>query len=356
MNAHPSANGSHGPMTQPVADRPATPRWSDRLPAGWRSWRPRHGPAWRTLLTLAGVGLVCVVVWAIVPSSTHREGARSAVDGSDQVAANGVVEGASRERSLAPEVAGTLQAVHVQVNQGVPAGALLFELVNNSQRAQVAVAAAQLKVAEAQHEQAKTDCRRSQQIQRQHAGAISEQAVDADRCRLQVAQAKLEEARAQLQLAEAELAKTQVRAPVAGQVLQIHKEAGAQVGPALGRGGPGEPLLRLADVSRRRVRAFVEELDVGRVAVGQRAVATADGFPGREYAGRVVELAGRMGKDAPESDAPGEYKDVYYREVVVELDGGLELPLNLRVQVKIMAEPASQTTRNAVMSGSFPND
>lgn len=338
MNANPSVNGSHGPMTQQVADRPAAPRWSDRLPDGWRHWRPRHGSARRTLFTLAGVGLmVCVVVWAVVPSGNHREGTRSPVDGSDQVAANGVVEGASRERPLAPEVAGTLGFMYVRVNQQVEAGTLLFEIRNEAQRAQVAVAAAQLKVAEAQHEQAKTDFRRSHQIQRQHAGAISEQAVDADRCRQQVALAKVEEARALLQSAEADLAKTQVRAPVAGQVLQIHKEVGVQVGPPLGRGGPGEPVLRLADASRRRVRAFVEELDAGRVQVGQRALASADGFPGREYAGRVVEVVGRMGKDAPESDAPGEYKYIYYREVVIELDGGLELPFNLLVRVKITA-------------------
>jgi hypothetical protein len=96
-------------------------------------------------------------------------------------------------------------------------------------------------------------------------------------------------------------------------------------------------VLRLADVSRRRVRAFVEELDAGRIQVGQRVVATADGFPGQEYAGTVVEVAGRMGKDAPESDAPGEYKDVHYREAVIELAAGLDLPLGLRVQVRIAA-------------------
>jgi hypothetical protein len=45
-----------------------------------------------------------------------------------------------------------------------------------------------------------------------------------------------------------------------------------------------------------------------------------------------------MGKRAPQSDAPGEYKDVYYREVMIDLEGPEELPINLRVQVRIEVE------------------
>ncbi len=215
------------------------------------------------------------------------------------------------------------------MNQEVPAGALLFELANDSPQAQVALAEAELAAAQAQLQHAGADYQRHQNLVQQN--AVSKADYENHLYRRLTNQARVREAEARLQLAQAELAKTRVRAPVAGRVLQIHKEPGVQVGPI----GRGEPVLRLADVSRRRVRAFVEELDAGRVQVGQAAVVTADGFPERECVGRVVEVAGRMGKDAPESDAPGEYKDVYYREVLIELDGGLDLPLNLRVQVRI---------------------
>jgi hypothetical protein len=46
-----------------------------------------------------------------------------------------------------------------------------------------------------------------------------------------------------------------------------------------------------------------------------------------------------MGRRAPQTDAPGEYKDLYFREVVIDPDDAGELPLNLRVQARIKLEP-----------------
>lgn len=293
----------------------------------------------RKLLALAGLGLTAAgIAWFALAGSGQHAARVKPVLANQPIAANGVVEGASRERPLAPEVGGTLKQIHVQVNQDVPAGALLFELANDSQQAQVALAEAELAAAQAQLDQAEAELIRAQQMFR--GSAVAKHEYDQFFYRAKTTRAKKQEAEARLLVARAELAKTQVRAPVAGRVLQIHKEAGVQVGPT-NLGSAGQPVLRLADVSRRRVRTFVEELDVGRVQVGQSASATADGFPDREYLGRVVEIAGRMGKDAPESDAPGEYKDVYYREVVIELDGAQELPLNLRMQVRIAVQSAN---------------
>jgi RND family efflux transporter MFP subunit len=249
------------------------------------------------------------------------------------LAANGLVEGVSREIAVHPEVAGTLAVLHVRVNQDVAAGALLFELHNEPQKARVALAEAELASAEVQAQQARAEYGRSRQLL--GGRAVSQEQYDSNHYRAQTAEAKVAEATARLRLARAELAKTQVRAPLAGQVLQVHSEPGALVEPHKS----GDPVLRLADVARRRVRAWVEELDVARVAVGQRAAVRADGFAGREFPGKIIELAGRMGRDAPRSDRPGERQDAYYREVVVELEDGRELPLNFRVDVFIEPRP-----------------
>jgi hypothetical protein len=64
-----------------------------------------------------------------------------------------------------------------------------------------------------------------------------------------------------------------------------------------------------------------------------------------------------MDREAPRSDAPGEYQDVYHRPVVIDLDAGLELPLNLRVQVRIevsttpVAASAESVTGGSTTSG-----
>ncbi len=117
---------------------------------------------------------------------------------------------------------------------------------------------------------------------------------DAAAAQVQVAQAKL-------RAAEAELAKTRLTVPNGGQVLQVFAEPGELATP-----NSAQPILIVADLSRRRVRAFIEELDVDRVQLGQPAVVTADGLPGKSFTGKVGLILPRMGKRAPQSDAPNE--------------------------------------------------
>ena len=256
------------------------------------------------------------------------------------VTAEGIVQGAGRELPLVPEMAGTLARVYVRLNQEVAAGTLLFELSNDPQRAEVALRKGELLVAQEQLKHAQADLGRT----RKAGNAVDQQHQDADHFRVQIAFAQVKVAEATLERAEADLAKTRVRAPVAGRVLQVLKEPGVLVGPVPGQVGRVEPVLVMADVTRRRVRAYVEEFDVGRPRVGQQVLVTADGFPGLEFTGTVIEVAGRMGKEAPSSDAPGEYKDIYFRETLIDLIGGQELPLNLRVRVRIDGDrPASAT-------------
>jgi multidrug resistance efflux pump len=120
-------------------------------------------------------------------------------------------------------------------------------------------------------------------------------------------------------------------------VLRVYGQPGALVSAT-----SKDPVMIMADLSKRRVRASVEELDVARVEVGQPATVTADGLPGRVLTGKVAVVVGRMGKGGPESDSPAEMKDMYFREVLIDLDGGDDLPTNLRVQVRIQAR-AQQT-------------
>src|SRR5439155_21215790 len=99
--------------------------------------------------------------------------------------------------------------------------------------------------------------------------------------------------------------KTRLTAPTSGQVLQVFAEPGESAAPT-----SGQPVLIVADLSKRRVRAFVEELDVDRIEVGQAATVTADGLPGKVFTGKVAVVLSRMGKRAPQSDAANELKDV----------------------------------------------
>jgi multidrug resistance efflux pump len=332
------------------------------------------------LLTVLGGLIVPGLCWCfrVDPRAATVEASRSPQ--SSYVAANGIVEGRRPEAALRSEIAAPLARVAVREGQAVKRGELLIELRNESQKQQVALARAELAIARADlerlkngeraekrkasaaiaqarqtiYQQAESDWKRSRRLAGENSISIEQyqndgyklqrtraewQQAAADLALVEAppriedvaaAEARVAAAEARLRLAEDDLAKTQLRAPSDGHILQVYAEPGELATPS-----SSQPLLLLADLSRRRVRAFVEELDVARVRVGQSAVITADGYPGREFHGQVTVVLPRMGKRSPETDRAGEYKDVYYQEVLIALEPSADLPLNLRVQTRI---------------------
>jgi HlyD family secretion protein len=53
---------------------------------------------------------------------------------------------------------------------------------------------------------------------------------------------------------------------------------------------PGDLLLQVADLSKVRVRAFVDEPDVGRLSPGQRIEVSWDALPGRAWPGKLLNI------------------------------------------------------------------
>ena len=242
------------------------------------------------------------------------------------VAALGYMEGARPEVPMRPQVSGVVAALPVHRGDHVEASQVVLELDNGSQRAQVELAEAELERSKVELEQATADLGRAARS----GSSISKQDRDRYFFGHKVAQKRVDESQARLHSARAELAKTQLRAPYACEVLEINVEPGQRVGP-----DSAEPVLVLADLSRRRVLAYVDEVDANRVVVGQSAVVTVDGMADRSFAGKVSEVKPRMGRRPVHSDAPDEYKDVWSRGVYVDLEDGKDLPPNLRVKVKI---------------------
>jgi HlyD family secretion protein len=275
-------------------------------------------------------------------------------------------------------VTGIIAAIHVRENQQVKRGDLLLELANESQKRQVAYERAQLKIARSDLERLRNGERpekrkvvaaaeSARRVSLQQAEAVQKRILDqgssasaeerekgrfnVHHAQVELAQATAERtlveaparaediaaaegrvaaAEARLGLAEADLAKTRLQAPFAGLILQIHAEPGELATPT-----NTQSLLTMADLSHRRVRAFIEELDAGRARVGQHAVVTADGYPNQEFSGKVAVVIPRMGNRAPQTDQPNEYKDMYFREVLIDLESTADLPVKLRVKVRI---------------------
>jgi HlyD family secretion protein len=93
-------------------------------------------------------------------------------------------------------------------------------------------------------------------------------------------EAQKSEARAALTAADDVLNQLNIRAPFQGVVYSLPVVQGAYV-------NPGELVLQEADLSKVRVRAFVDEPDVGRLAPGDKIEVTWDALPGRTWDGSV---------------------------------------------------------------------
>ena len=93
-------------------------------------------------------------------------------------------------------------------------------------------------------------------------------------------------ARSNLWAAEVELEKLRIRAPIGGTVLQVNARLGELASPS-----SPDPLVVVGDLSALRVRAELDERDIGEVKVSQPVVVRADAFPGRDFHGKVTSIA-----------------------------------------------------------------
>jgi HlyD family secretion protein len=119
-------------------------------------------------------------------------------------------------------------------------------------------------------------------------------AVNSAAAQLKVAEAQLENALAQVSQNEAALKQAQldldhtiIRAPVDGVVVSRTVDVGQTVAASL----QAPTLFTIAqDLTKMQVDTSMDEADVGRITVGQRATFTVDAFPGRAWRGEVVQI------------------------------------------------------------------
>jgi len=157
----------------------------------------------------------------------------------------------------------------------------------------------------------------------QHFALIDAEAREEDRAH---AQAAVATARAQLAEARAFLEKSTIRAPINGVILRKLRHGGESVSTQF-----DSPVITMADDSVLRVRLDVDESDVSKLRVGQRAYVTAEAYGTHKFWGHVIRVGRILGKKNVRTNEPSEHVDTKILETLVELEPGQQLPLGLRV-------------------------
>ena len=98
------------------------------------------------------------------------------------------------------------------------------------------------------------------------------------------ARANVRQAEAALTMAQVKLSYAKVYSPLDGVVLSKNIEPGEYV-------APGTPVVTVADLENIWLRAYVNEMDLDRVKLGQAVEITTDSKPGKTYPGRVGFIA-----------------------------------------------------------------
>ena len=261
------------------------------------------------ILLLLAVGFALFRWWQgpVLPSYTL-----STMPLIQNVVATGRVATVSRAQ-VGSEISGVVLERRVTEGDQVKPGDLLVvlksdELLAQVRQAELALtelatsrrpqATAELASAKAQLEQASREAARRRNAE---AGILSaeeiEQALEAERVarnnyetvRLKAAAlstGQVEEAslREQLAVAQAQLAKTRIRAAVAGTVLTRDVEPGDLV-------QPGQTLFTIALTGNTEIRVPLDERNLPQLALGQNATVISDAYPDQSFPARINFIA-----------------------------------------------------------------
>lgn len=282
----------------------------------------------KILLALAVVGLA-VVAWGLLRKSRPPEVSFARAVRQNLISAlptNGKVEPVEWQ-SVSAEVGGLVTGVAVRDGQTVQRGAELATVTDPALQADIA--AGEAKVTEARANlsaleaggspaeladidgslaRARLDVEQEQRTYDSLERLVAKQAAtrqEADEARdklrqsqleiqnlnkrraalvaktdLAAARARLEQAQTDLDLAQNRAARMSPRAPVAGVVYGLAVRPGMYL-------TAGSPIANIGRVDRLRVRVYVDEPELGRVAEGDPVAITWDALPGKRWQGTV---------------------------------------------------------------------
>jgi HlyD family secretion protein len=153
-------------------------------------------------------------------------------------------------------------------------------------------------------------------------------------------------ARADISQVENAIEKTRIRAPAEGTVLNVWAKVGETSVPS-----PDNALVLFGDLTSLRVRAEVEERDVVKIRVGQRAVVRVDAYPDRDFEGVVTQLAPALGPPRITTRGPRRPNDVEVLEVMITLDGQPPLLTGMRVDAFFKTETTASAAAGSQQTG-----
>jgi len=206
------------------------------------------------------------------------------------------------EVNLTAEVTARVRSIAVQEGDTVQEGQLLLRLDPETYNAIIAREEASVRQNRINIDRQRAVLAlRKQQYERSQklatAKLIDQNRLDEDRNQFVVSEADLRSSEEALQRSLAVLsdareqrAKTEIRAPISGRIVSLPIKAGEVAIPSTASLA-GAQLMKIADVSAIQAEVKVDEADVAKITLGQRADVFAAAYPDTALVGKVERIA-----------------------------------------------------------------
>lgn len=238
------------------------------------------------------LGAALVVGWLLLgdmPQRKAQDGFKTAKvlkrDLGATVQATGTVKAmVGAEVKVGARTPGKVIDLPIMVGDRVVEGQVLARIEQDDLIAKVRLQEALLAEARAEESRLAKDLERDRQLNQTN--SIPVQKFDQTEALHAIAKARLLKAQAELEVSETQLSYATITAPIKGTVAAVNTIQGETV--ATGLNAP--TFVKIIDLDRLEVLAYVDENDIGRVRVGQDAIFTVSAHPATEFKGKVTAI------------------------------------------------------------------
>jgi len=201
------------------------------------------------------------------------------------VKATGVIKPmVGAEVRVGSSASGVVTHLYVRVGDSVTKGAVLADVDSRELDARREAAEAAVRLAKANLDYGQADFGRKNGLFT--AGVIARSELDLAQQAYAVAEQQFKQAQANLADAVTQLDYTKIIAPISGTVESVTTQEGETVASSFA----APTFVTLLDLSRLEVWAYVDETDIGRIRVGQKAIFTVDTYGDYQFPGQVTAI------------------------------------------------------------------
>jgi len=244
------------------------------------------------------------------------------------VEASGTIEAIS-SIEIKSKASGEVLYLGAEVGDFIQKGVELARIDQRTPSNTLAQANADLEVAKVRLLNAQNQFKRSETLHKE--GNISDKAFEDAQESYASANAQLVRAEVFLENARIALDDTSVRSPITGTVISRLAEVGQVISSPTSTLGGGTLLMEMADLNKVRVRALIDEIDIGKITVGQEVTLKVSAYREKKFVGRVSKIEPMSKIDQNVTTFP----------VLIDIentDNLLLIGMNTDVEIEIMNE------------------